>query len=142
MYKKENIFKGFEREELRYVPFRIPRNEVVRANYFGGKVEAVSTMKAIFENFLRVTLEYGDMNTDESICTLMQFRYSYFIPLVSKHEAKDFTQLQKLQNPIYLHLFNHRNFVIDRNGSYRAREFVAKDGFNQVQRPNGEEMVK
>jgi hypothetical protein len=83
--KKENIFRGFERQESRYLSFRIPTNEVVRANYFGGKVEAVSTMKAIFENFLRVTLEYGDMNTDESIFSIMQFRYPYFIPLVSKH---------------------------------------------------------
>jgi hypothetical protein len=41
----------------------VPFNEVVLANYFGGRVEVVSTIKSIYENFLRITLENGDLGT-------------------------------------------------------------------------------
>lgn len=44
-------------------------------------------MKGVYENLLRITLENHDIGTDESIYTLMQFRYPYLIPLVSKHDA-------------------------------------------------------
>lgn len=41
----------------------------------------VRDVKNTFENLLRMTLEYGDLNSEESIYSIMLVKYPYLNPL-------------------------------------------------------------
>ena len=45
----------------------------------GGYIHVLRDIKCAFENLLRITLENGDMNSDETPLTLMPIKYSFLI---------------------------------------------------------------
>lgn len=42
------MFRGYEKGEFRYLDHKVPYNEVVWANYFGGRIEAVTTIASVY----------------------------------------------------------------------------------------------
>lgn len=69
---------GFRDDGRSYANITAKERQFVWGNWLGGKAVAASTAYHIFENFLRFTLEQGEMNTDEALFFLMVERYSYF----------------------------------------------------------------
>jgi hypothetical protein len=51
----------------------------VRASHFGGYSEMVRDVRTTYENILRITLENGDMNSEEAVFSLMTYKYPYLI---------------------------------------------------------------
>lgn len=71
--------QGFANSSVRYVGVDV--EEVVLGGLFGGYIEAVRDVQGVFENFLRITLEYGDMNSDETLYSMLPVRYPFLFPV-------------------------------------------------------------
>jgi hypothetical protein len=69
--------------------------EMVWGGYYGGRAEAVTTVRGIFENLVCISLEGGEMWTEETLYSIMIQRYPYIINHV--HEVN----MNALQEPIY-----------------------------------------
>jgi hypothetical protein len=69
---------GYKNKASEYMLPNVKPSIEVLGNWVGGRTSAASTAYHIYENLLRITLENGDMNTDESIFILLAERYSYF----------------------------------------------------------------
>lgn len=72
------VARGFPLEARQY-----NRNakvtEFVWGGYFGGRVEAISTVRGLFENVVRISLESMEMWTEESLYSVMVQRYPYIL---------------------------------------------------------------
>jgi hypothetical protein len=49
----------------------------------GGYIEIVKDIKSAFENFLKITLEHGDLSAKEAIMSMMQVKFPYLIPITT-----------------------------------------------------------
>lgn len=73
-YAAENEIHGFNYEEMnRMVDSKI--DKVARGGFFGGPKEGISEMNGIYYDLLKKTLESGLMGTEESIFTILTYKY-------------------------------------------------------------------
>lgn len=75
-------------------------------------------MKSVYENFLRITLDYGDLGTDESVFSMMLIRFPYLIPLINGYEMREFANRYKIQSKHYLSYEQHRLFKMKNSGQH------------------------
>jgi hypothetical protein len=61
----------------------------VRGSQFGGYTELIRDVRTTFENLLRITLENGDLNSDEAVYSLMPYKYPYLIPTTIGIDLQD-----------------------------------------------------
>lgn len=79
-YEDKGMFRGYSKGAQKYLNHNLTTDFVILASCFGGYTQVLIDMKQTFENFLRIVLEEGDMNSDESVLSLMVYRYPYLIP--------------------------------------------------------------
>ena len=78
------MFMGFEFKELRYTDHKIPKHMMIHGTTLRFAEYSIQDFRTVFENILRINLEYGDYNADESVFSLMTVRYPYLIGVVGK----------------------------------------------------------
>lgn len=77
-YETNTEIHGFKYSEMvSYVGK--PVNKVCRGGLFGGKKEVIGEINTIYYNLLKETLNKGLMGTEESIFTIMTYRYPSLI---------------------------------------------------------------
>ena len=57
------------------------RDRLIMAGLFGGCIEAVRDVRCTFENTLRITLEEGRMDSEESIFNVLSAKFPFLYPL-------------------------------------------------------------
>lgn len=73
-YDAEKEIHGFNYEEMnRLVDKKI--NKVARGGFFGGPKESISEINGIYYELLKKTLDNGLMGTEESIFTILTYKY-------------------------------------------------------------------
>jgi hypothetical protein len=82
----------------------------VSAGNFGGYTEVLSDVKSAFENLLRITLENGDIGSEESVLTMMPAKYPYLFPTTvslnfSNFESKLTVREKINRKPEYFRFF-------------------------------------
>lgn len=69
------MFQGYAQGSERYLNgIRVRDGESVLAGFFGGYIEAVRDVRYTYENFLRKILDNGDMNSDESLVSMLPIK--------------------------------------------------------------------
>lgn len=84
----------------------------------GGNIHVMADILHCFEYLLRLTLENGDMFTEESIVTLIPIRYSLLLPISSTIRIDSFYHKYQVYEQVRNdHLVNPRHFraTIDDN---------------------------
>jgi hypothetical protein len=78
-HEASSMFAGYNGTE-KYVGRDLKANDSVITGNFGGFTEAVGEVRHAYENFLRITLENGDLNSEEAVLSMMPLRYPSLIP--------------------------------------------------------------
>jgi len=76
---KSNLDEGFKNNGENYGKI----TTFATAEWFGGRVQSISTVSALYDDLLSVTLGNGDFWSHESIFTLMIHRYPKIITEVN-----------------------------------------------------------
>jgi O-methyltransferase len=77
-YEANNEIHGFDYKAInRYSKNSV--NKVARAGFFGGSVDVLAEVNSIYYRLLNETLNEGLMGTEESIFTIMTYRYNKLI---------------------------------------------------------------
>jgi len=75
-YETTTEIHGFKIDKMdEYASSKV--NKVARGGFFGGKKEVINEVNGIYYNLLLETLKNGLMGTEESIFTLMLYRYPF-----------------------------------------------------------------
>jgi hypothetical protein len=77
-YETNNEIHGFKYKELCDLAGK-PVNMVARAGFFGGKKEVISEINTIYYGLMKDTLSQGLMGTEESLFTIMTYKYPNLI---------------------------------------------------------------
>ncbi len=77
-YAAENEIHGFEYKKINEISENLV-NKVARGGFFGGPKNTISEINGLYYALLKKTLEEGYMGTEESIFTIMVYRYSNLI---------------------------------------------------------------
>jgi len=77
-YDANNEIHGFKYQELCDLAEK-PVNMVARAGFFGGKKDVISEINTIYHGLMYNTLSQGLMGTEESLFTIMTYKYPNLI---------------------------------------------------------------
>jgi hypothetical protein len=77
-YEANSEIHGFKYQELCDLAGK-PVNMVARAGFFGGKKDAISEINSIYYGLMNDTLSQGLMGTEESLFTIMTYKYPNLI---------------------------------------------------------------
>jgi hypothetical protein len=77
-YETNSEIHGFKYKELCDLAGK-PVNMVARAGFFGGKKDAISEINSIYYGLMNDTLSQGLMGTEESLFTIMTYKYPNLI---------------------------------------------------------------
>ena len=77
-YETNSEIHGFKYQELCDLAGK-PVNMVARAGFFGGKKDAISEINSIYYGLMNDTLSQGLMGTEESLFTIMTYKYPNLI---------------------------------------------------------------
>ena len=77
-YETNSEIHGFKYQELCDLVGK-PVNMVARAGFFGGKKDAISEINSIYYGLMNETLSQGLMGTEESLFTIMTYKYPNLI---------------------------------------------------------------
>ena len=77
-YETNSEIHGFKYQELCDLAGK-PVNMVARAGFFGGKKDVISEINSIYYGLMYDTLSQGLMGTEESLFTIMTYKYSNLI---------------------------------------------------------------
>ena len=77
-YETNSEIHGFKYQELCELAGK-PVNMVARAGFFGGKKEVISEINSIYYGLMNDTLSQGLMGTEESLFTIMTYKYPNLI---------------------------------------------------------------
>jgi sulfite exporter TauE/SafE len=83
-------------------------------------------MCRVYENFLRITLENGDMTSDESIFSMMVFRFPSLMTLLNRGVFSDLMSGFTIQSYHYLTNVQHRKFIFKADGTYDFEQLSLK----------------
>jgi hypothetical protein len=77
-YETNSEIHGFKYQELCDLAGK-PVNMVARAGFFGGKKDTISEINSIYYGLMKDTLSQGLMGTEESLFTIMTYKYPNLI---------------------------------------------------------------
>jgi hypothetical protein len=77
-YETNSEIHGFKYQELCELAGK-PVNMVARAGFFGGKKDVISEINSIYYGLMNDTLSQGLMGTEESLFTIMTYKYPNLI---------------------------------------------------------------
>ncbi|NBU82019.1 MAG: hypothetical protein EBS55_10270 [Flavobacteriaceae bacterium] len=77
-YETNSEIHGFKYQELCELAGK-PVNMVARGGFFGGKKEVISEINTIYYGLMKDTLSQGLMGTEESLFTIMTYKYPNLI---------------------------------------------------------------
>lgn len=77
-YETNSEIHGFKYKELCDLAGK-PVNMVARAGFFGGKKDVISEINSIYYGLMKDTLSQGLMGTEESLFTIMTYKYPNLI---------------------------------------------------------------
>ena len=77
-YETNSEIHGFKYQELCDLVGK-PVNMVARAGFFGGKKDTISEINSIYYGLMKDTLSQGLMGTEESLFTIMTYKYPNLI---------------------------------------------------------------
>jgi hypothetical protein len=77
-YETNSEIHGFKYQELCELAGK-PVNMVARAGFFGGKKDTISEINSIYYGLMNDTLSQGLMGTEESLFTIMTYKYPNLI---------------------------------------------------------------
>jgi O-methyltransferase len=78
-YEANNEIHGFDYNEMVQYCDGAKVNKVARAGFFGGKKDSITQINAIYYSLLNETLSKGLMGTEESLFTIMVYKYPELI---------------------------------------------------------------
>jgi len=74
-YEANSEIHGFDYEEMKKYCDGAKVNKVARAGFFGGKKDTIGQINAIYYSLLNETLDRGFMGTEESLFTILVYKY-------------------------------------------------------------------
>jgi O-methyltransferase len=78
-YEANTEIHGFDYEEIKKYCDGVKVDKVARAGFFGGKKDTIGQINAIYYSLLNETLDKGLMGTEESLFTILVYKYPELI---------------------------------------------------------------